>query len=82
MTPEQQALHKQADSPSDSVRWAVAYNKTTHPDTLHKLSGDENKDVRYGVADNPSTHPDTLHKLATKHPELKEGIMNNLIKGE
>jgi hypothetical protein len=46
------------------VRWRVARNPNTPPETLDRLANDEDSSVREGVAYNLNTSPETLDLLA------------------
>lgn len=46
------------------VRWRVARNRSTPPETLARLADDPDLTVRFWVAGNPNTDPAALERLA------------------
>jgi hypothetical protein len=58
------------------VRWGVAKNKMTPPETLVRLS--KSKHLTSAVASNPSTPQETIMRLlASKDAEVREAILSN-----
>ena len=51
-------------SENEDIRYSVAANENTSPETLDKLADDEDKWVRIEVARNENTSPETLEKLS------------------
>jgi len=65
-------LHKDSDW---KVKYGVASNPNTRPDTLHALHTDGKMWVKFAVANNQNTHPDTLHAL---HTDGNEGVRRSV----
>ena len=57
-------ISKLAQDKNANIRWNVAENTSTPPETLLKLAQDKDLDVRYSVAKNTSTPPELLLKLS------------------
>jgi predicted RNA-binding protein YlxR (DUF448 family) len=58
------------------VRWGVARNKMTPPETLIRLS--KSKHLTSTVASNPSTPQETIMRLlASNDGEVREAILSN-----
>lgn len=71
-------LNRLAEDESVSVRWFVAENPNTSPETLDRLSFDKQVTVRRIVAYNPNTLPETLDRLASdKYWEVRSFAVKN-----
>ena len=79
-----------AEDPDYNVRWSVAMESSTPPETLDKLSYDSNFQIRSSVADNSSTPDYTLAHLArdekayvrrcvANNPKTPYAILQNLV---
>jgi hypothetical protein len=72
-------LNKLSKDKSQSIRWYVAGNPNTPPETLIQLAKDSYSGIRVSVAGNPNTPPETLIQLAKDtYEKIREVVARNI----